>query len=510
MKKRRKIDIDIDGDVDVDERKDGSRRKSSSSSQRKRLKSLVKPPKPTTESEHTKHLVDDLKSSKDEVERLKAELAAMKEKEDGTRMVLDRFEEELCCGICQESFIDVSHKHLTSKRAVLIVQRSRQPVTVQPCGHSYCGACMANYLKSYKINDKLIWTLPGDRTNLLEINHAQRKRAGEMNLNTAVHKVNIPAPVPNVKYNQWGEAVYDSQDSDSEGGEDEEVVQPGGAEGVHDDDGEHSEGEDYSDEGSDMDGHASSDEESHEDSMGDDTAQPPVAVAGQADVEVVAVDADGAAPAAAPPVTLPDNVNPQIEPTTATAEPPAALDLGEPQLVAQAVVNNEGDNIAVKLPAPQPPAAVAELPPGVPTSPPVVLAVAAQAAPALDAQPDAPATAPIPEAVQVPVVAPAPAPAPPPVPLEVKLGEGKLSSKGLSCVFCKRTPITGIVPALALGAATELLVKVSSLFRLLLRHVADGLSLQARPEFAREQEAIDDHHKTYEKGQALSVSLPGR
>jgi len=49
-----------------------------------------------------------------------------------------------------------------------------------------------------------------------------------------------------------------------------------------------------------------------------------------------------------------------------------------------------------------------------------------------------------------------------PSPSVLNLGEGKLSSKGLSCMFCRRTPITGIVPALALGAAAELLVRVSA------------------------------------------------
>ena len=60
----------------------------------------------------------------------------------------------------------------------------------------------------------------------------------------------------------------------------------------------------------------------------------------------------------------------------------------------------------------------------------------------------------------VPVIA---APNPAAFPAVLNLGEGKLSSKGLSCMFCRGTPITGIVPALALGAAAELLVKVSSL-----------------------------------------------
>jgi hypothetical protein len=54
------------------------------------------------------------------------------------------------------------------------------------------------------------------------------------------------------------------------------------------------------------------------------------------------------------------------------------------------------------------------------------------------------------------------APAPAAIPSVLSLGEGKLSSKGLSCMFCRRTPITGIVPALALGAAAELLVRVSA------------------------------------------------
>jgi septal ring factor EnvC (AmiA/AmiB activator) len=82
----------------------------------------MRPSKPTYEKEDATHLVTALKDSQDEVDRLRAELKAAKEKEDrvtvelkeakekeaGVRVVLDRFEEELCCGICQESFIDVS------------------------------------------------------------------------------------------------------------------------------------------------------------------------------------------------------------------------------------------------------------------------------------------------------------------------------------------------------------------------------------------------------------------
>lgn len=139
VKKRRKIDLDPEDPVSRNSTKSkesssrsrsdsSTKRKHSSSthshshSQRQKLKSLMRPSKPTYEKEDATHLVTALKDSQDEVDRLRAELKAAKEKEDRVtvelkvakekedvvRVVLDRFEEELCCGICQESFIDVS------------------------------------------------------------------------------------------------------------------------------------------------------------------------------------------------------------------------------------------------------------------------------------------------------------------------------------------------------------------------------------------------------------------
>jgi hypothetical protein len=75
---------------------------------------------------------------------------------------------------------------------------------------------MANYVKSYKIKDKLVWTWPGHKSNLLEASYAQRKRNGETSLITKVYTTDIPPPAPPVKYNQWGEIYYSASESDSE------------------------------------------------------------------------------------------------------------------------------------------------------------------------------------------------------------------------------------------------------------------------------------------------------
>jgi len=75
---------------------------------------------------------------------------------------------------------------------------------------------MANYVKSYRLKDELVWTWPGHKSNLLEGSYAQRKRSGETSLATKVYTVDIPPPVPPVKYNQWGEGYCSASESDSE------------------------------------------------------------------------------------------------------------------------------------------------------------------------------------------------------------------------------------------------------------------------------------------------------
>jgi hypothetical protein len=280
---------------------------------------------------------------------------------------------------------------------------------------------MRDWLKSYKINEKLVWTLPGHTSNLLEVTHAQRKRAGELNLKTAVHKVNIPAPPPSVKYNQWGEAYVDDEGSDSEGSEEEDEVMEdvngnaaAGTHGYHDD---------Y-------------DSEEDEDDDRSEVVAPPPVVTEEAVVPATEVAANEVG--AVEPVDAQTDAAMAIDEVPPPTQPgEAAPDLGEAQ---PAVINPEqtANPVAVVADPEQPPGQAV---------PPRNIVPAHTAAHTADiaATIDAPAP---------PAVAPAPGP------VEIKLGEGKLSSKGLSCVFCKRTPITGIVPALALGAATELLVKV--------------------------------------------------
>ena len=306
---------------------------------------------------------------------------------------------------------------------------------------------MANYLKSYKINDKLIWTLPGDRTNLLEIDHAQRKRAGELNLKTAVHKVNIPAPAPNVKYNQWGEAYIDDQDSDSEGSSDENAdLLPAPV----DDDDDASVYSKYSDEdGSGEDGHLVSDEESQPGYTGAEVPRLVLTEGGTVMVGLVANDST--APVIDQPAAITGNPTPALQSTAFAGQAIAALDLGAAQTPEPTAVSANMSPGLEQAPDPAPVAGQAEDPPQSPTltNPPPV-------APSAD-----PAAGPVVPDVQQPAIIAAPAIPVVNAPVEVKLGEGKLSSKGLSCVFCKRTPITGIVPALALGAAADLLVKVS-------------------------------------------------
>ena len=301
---------------------------------------------------------------------------------------------------------------------------------------------MSDWLKSYKINEKLVWTLPGHTSNLLEVTHAQRKRAGELNLNTAVHKVNIPAPPPSVKYNQWGEAYVDDEGSDSEGSEDEDEVMEdvngnvaAGPHGYQDD---YDSEEDEDDDRSDRSGSHVSDDGSQAPlpASNEVVAPAPVAIE-EAVVPAAEVASDEAVPveqvdAQAAAAMAIDEVPPQIQPGE------TAADLGETQ---PAAINSEqpANPVAVVADPEQPPDQA------VPPRNIVPAHIAAHAA-GVAATVDAP---------EPPAVAPAPGP------VEIKLGEGKLSRKGLSCVFCKRTPITGIVPALALGAATELLVKVS-------------------------------------------------
>jgi hypothetical protein len=308
---------------------------------------------------------------------------------------------------------------------------------------------MRDWLKSYKINEKLVWTLPGHTSNLLEVTHAQRKRAGELNLKTAVHKVNIPAPPPSVKYNQWGEAYVDDEGSDSEGSEDEdeviEDVNGNAAAGTHGYQDDYDSEEDEDDDRSDRSGSHVSDDgsEAPPPAVNEVVAPPPIAteeavapaseIAAKEAVPVEPVDAQADAAMAI------DEVPPPTQPGEATP------DLGEAQ---PAVINPEQTANPVAV------VAGLEQPPGQAVPPRNIFPahITAHAA-GVAATIDAPAP---------PAVAPAPGP------VEIKLGEGKLSSKGLSCVFCKRTPITGIVPALALGAATELLVKVGFCHLLLL------------------------------------------
>lgn len=91
----------------------------------------------------------------------------MKAKTDG---LLDEMQEELTCGLCAGLFIDVSHPlvglspppptpTLTSTRAtenttndrisihLLLYRRSKQAVMLSPCGHAFCGSCVASWLK---------------------------------------------------------------------------------------------------------------------------------------------------------------------------------------------------------------------------------------------------------------------------------------------------------------------------------------------------------------------------
>ena len=93
------------GDQDFKRRridKDAKDEKKANHARRTKLKALMRNPKdPAT-------LVSALEESRREVQRLKDEMQTMKESEKAVGLVLDGFEEELKCGICQESFIDVS------------------------------------------------------------------------------------------------------------------------------------------------------------------------------------------------------------------------------------------------------------------------------------------------------------------------------------------------------------------------------------------------------------------
>lgn len=269
-----------------------------------------------------------------------------------------------------------------------------------------------------------------------------------MNLKTAVHKVNIPAPPPSVKYNQWGEAYVDDEGSDSEGSEDDDEVMEdmtgntaAGAHGYHDD---YDSEEDEDDDRSDRSGSRVSDDGSQVPApVVDEEVAPPPVVTEEAVVPAAEVASDGAAQVATAMAI--DEVPLQNQPGEAAPEPVvapepvAAPDLGEAQ---PAAINPEQPVNPVAVVADPEQSLDQAATPGL-----IVPADVAAHAAAVSATIDAPVP---------PSVVPAPGP------IEIKLGEGKLSSKGLSCVFCKRTPITGIVPALALGAATELLVKVGS------------------------------------------------
>lgn len=88
--KRRRID------------KDAKDEKKAKHARRSKLKALMRNP------DDPAKLVSALEESRREVQRLKDQMQSMKENEKAVGLVLDGFEEELKCGICQESFIDVS------------------------------------------------------------------------------------------------------------------------------------------------------------------------------------------------------------------------------------------------------------------------------------------------------------------------------------------------------------------------------------------------------------------
>jgi hypothetical protein len=99
--KRRRID------------KDTKDEKKAKYARRNKLKALIRNP------DDPAKLVSALEESRREVQRLKDQMQSMRENEKAVGLVLDGFEEELKCGICQEGFIDVSHKKAFRKTAIL-------------------------------------------------------------------------------------------------------------------------------------------------------------------------------------------------------------------------------------------------------------------------------------------------------------------------------------------------------------------------------------------------------
>jgi hypothetical protein len=339
---------------------------------------------------------------------------------------------------------------------------------------------MANFLRSYQINPKLVWSHPNHSSNLMEGFYKEEQKQGRRTIQTAVHRQNIPSFI---KYNDYGEI-----ESDSSSDEEEDNPPPpqavAAATGVHtytsdsDSDSEQSQDEDESADSVDSDsgGNGSDDSaasashgnpqgESTMEAMngteqGNATAQPvastgPALSVNQSIEEVVEhnIIADHQPVEEARPENLP--LGAEVDNTTASEELPAETAVGAAAGPLGPIVHAEE---AIPASAETAEAAQAGAPNETPTSP--MIAAASVVLPQVARTGTVPSTSAIPPAgLQVPSAPTIPGPEVLPV---VKLGDRKLSKMGISCVFCKRTPITGIVPALALGAATEVLAKVNN------------------------------------------------